>query len=191
MRMNPRRRRHHRRNPGSPYLAAAGAFILSLVVGTVEMIAPVLVSKDAKTIGYVQTGLGLVGTGAGIALAKKHPMIGLAIGIPSVAALLGSVISGAVGKLLTSVTSPKPTQGALVNAQGQPHLGALVQQLGALVNAQGQPRLGAVFADNVGAVFADNVGAVFADGMGDLTDGYAGMGAPLGGPPWNQGTPFG
>lgn len=150
-------------------MALAGAFVLSVVVGTVQMIAPVVISSDTKTIGYIQTGLGVLGTGVGFALAKKHPMIAVAIGAPSVAALIGTFLSGQIAKLL----APK-SQGGSQTQSG------FVSTMQALVNRQNIPHLNAVYANNMEAVYAQqmaalasqqnipHIGAVFAqdEGMG-------------------------
>ena len=182
-------------------MAAAGAFLVSVVVGTVEMIGPVLVSKDAKTVGYIQAGLSIAGIGTGLFLAKKHPMLAVAVGAPSVASLVGSFLSAAIAKMITPTqVGPATTTTTPAPAATQKGMGALSRNLGALLSQQGAPRLGAlhsnqgapmlgaVFHENMGAVFA-NQGAVFHENMGDYGGGY--MAGAVDTPPWSQGTPFG
>lgn len=220
-RSNPGRRRHarkhRRRNPMNVYLAVAGAAVVSLVVGAIEVFVPNMVAPkipagqpnagttDLKTLGYIQTGLSLAGIGGGLFLAKKHPMLAVAIAAPSVAGLFGTMISAAISKALTPAPATTTAAPTTTTTKG---LGALNRQLGALLSAQGNPNLsgfasaqgaprlgmGAVYAESMGAVYAQNMGAVYAQNMGDY--GYDGEEEYLGAavvdsPPWSQGTPFG
>lgn len=176
-------RRGRRRNPTSPYVAAGGSILLALVVGTIEGFAPGMIApKDPVLAGRIRMGLGVVGTIGGIALAKKHPMLGLAIAAPSFSFLVGGYISEALTKALApSTTSAHPqTQSGLVRT-----LGALVAQsrapLSGLQPAHAAPQLSAVYGQDMSAVYAENMGAVYSENMGDVA----------GGAPWAQATPFG
>jgi len=186
-----RRRRSHRRNPMSPYLAAVGAMGLGLIVATVEGVAPVLAfPTDATKQSYVRYGLGGLGTLGGIVLAKSHPFLGLAIGLPSFAMLAGGPVSAWVSKLLAPSTTPTTAPAATAPAATQ---SGLVRQLGALVSRGGPPALGAVYSNSMGklarnggppalaAVYDNAMGAVYDNAMGDV----------LSTPPWAQATPYG
>ncbi len=203
-RSNPSRRTHHRRrahrrNPGqrgkgmNVYLAGALAVALSLGVGVLEGVVPALViPRDFNLAQKVRMGLGAVGTGIGLFLVKKHPVLGLAIAAPSFAVLASGALNEWIAKLLapaSSTASARPTtQNGLVR-----QLGAMVSRIGApnlggYERVGGPPQLAAVFASDLGAVYGDNLGgmgAVYSNSMGDAL-----AGAPAGAP-WAAPTPFG
>jgi hypothetical protein len=166
-----RRRRGHRRNPMNPYVAGALAVALSLGVGAVEGILPAfIIPKDFALQQKVRMGAGAVGTIVGIALVKRHPIVGLAIAAPSFAVLASGALNEWINKLFSSATTSKATtQSGLVqriNAIYASNLNGFSQQ-GA------PPRLNAVYGSNLNAVYGSNLGALPTT------------------PPWTQATPYG
>ena len=166
------RRRAHRRNPMNPYVTGALAVALSLGVGAIEGILPAfIIPKDFALQQKVRMGAGAVGTIVGIALVKKHPVLGLAIAAPSFAVLASGALNEWINKLFSSATSSAKPVGT----------SGLVQRIGAIYQSnlngyqqQGTPRqMGAVYASNLGAVFGSNLNALPTT------------------PPWTQATPYG
>lgn len=174
-------RRAHRRNPMNPYVGGFLAVLLSLGVGAVEGILPALIiPKDFDLQQKVRMGAGAVGTIAGLALVKNHPVLGLAIAAPSFAVLASGTLNEWISKALapSSVKSAPKVQSGLVR-----QIGAVYHQnMAALVPSQRS--LGAVYHQDMAALVASQrgpMGAVFHESMGDTHPGA----------PWNQRTPFG
>lgn len=166
----------------NPYVQGALAVALSLGVGALEGILPAfIIPKDFALQQKVRMGAGAVGTIVGIALVKKHPILGLAIGAPSFAVLASGALNEWINKLFTASTAASSGQSGLTR-----QLGALLRQggppqLGGYSQRGGPPQLNAVFRSNLNAVYGSNMNAV-----------YGPMGAlPTNTPPWNQTTPFG
>jgi hypothetical protein len=187
-RSNPSKRRRgrraHRRNPMNPYVQGALAVALSLGVGALEGILPAfIIPKDFALQQKVRMGAGALGTIVGIALVKKHPVLGLAIGAPSFAVLASGALNEWINKLFSSSQSAGRVQSGLTR-----QMGAFVQQgasrinavyasnLGGYAQAGGPPRLNAVYGSNLSAVYGSNL-----SGIGSLPST----------PPWEQSTPFG
>lgn len=166
-RMSFRRKHHHkrRRNPSSPYvgavIAAALAGVSFAVIPTVAFAVTQQLDPGLTTLSRNRKILSVVAGIAGIALAKKHPLYGIALAGGAAAAGFG----GDLGMMLQGVVAKRPTQ-PISAVYGQSMSAVYGQSLG---NYQ-----------RVAGFVPQNLSAVYGQSMGSFTPAA----------PWESRNPF-